>query len=270
MRRTRVLTVAKKDLRQFWRDKQAALPLVLVPLLIVGVIPAAVLFALRTPSVQEGIHGVLGLVGKIPAGIDTTGLPDQSIVALVFCRYLLPPLVLLIPIMVSTMTACASFVGERERKTIEGLLQTPLEPAELVAAKMLAPLIPAVAITWAGCLLLFAVIGTVGHPLLELSMWLSPTWLVVVVLLVPLSAVLGVEVTLAVSQRTTTTRSAQNQTSLLVLPVIGFLFSQLFGALALSGWIILAATIVLALADLVLFLLVVRRTDAERLIIGRA
>lgn len=49
--------------------------------------------------------------------------------------------------MISNVIATASFVGEREQKTIEGLLYTPLNRQELLLGKIVASFAPATVIT---------------------------------------------------------------------------------------------------------------------------
>ena len=261
--------IAQKDLRQFWRDKQAAVPLIIVPLLIGGALPAIMLLLLKTPSVQQQIGGVMSLVDRLPGYSGLGNLSAAEIAARIFAGYLLPSLILLIPIMLSTMSATASFVGEKERKTLEGLLQTPLSIKELVAAKVMASLGPSVLITWASCAVLFTVFSTVGASLLGRLGWLSWTWVIVTFLMVPLIALLGVEVSVAVSGRSETVRAAQNMTSFLILPVLALLLSQVFGIMMLSPIVALATSVALVIIDWLLFVFVVSRMSSERLILGK-
>ena len=51
--------------------------------------------------------------------------------------------------MASSVIASDSFAGEKERKTIEALLATPLSDSELFVGKVLVAFIPAVLVTFA-------------------------------------------------------------------------------------------------------------------------
>ena len=57
--------------------------------------------------------------------------------------YFLAPLFLIIPLMVAAIVGAESFVGEKERHTLEGLLYTPATDLELYAGKVLAGAVPA-------------------------------------------------------------------------------------------------------------------------------
>ncbi|MGL3150601.1 ABC transporter permease subunit [Microbacterium sp. A82] len=76
-----------------------------------------------------------------PQGIAPSGYtPEQTIVyAVIVC--FLAPFLRVIPVMTASITASSSFVGEKERRTIEGLLYTPLTYRKLVLAKVLGSVI---------------------------------------------------------------------------------------------------------------------------------
>ena len=50
-------------------------------------------------------------------------MADSVMIAMLV--YLFAPMYLIVPMMVSAVIAADSFVGERERKTLEALLHTP-------------------------------------------------------------------------------------------------------------------------------------------------
>ena len=76
------------------------------------------------------------LLAMIPAGLipvaDYTS-PEALWIILTSC-YMFAPFFLIIPLMVSSILAADSIVGEKERNTLEGLLYTPLTDQELYIA----------------------------------------------------------------------------------------------------------------------------------------
>src|SRR6266700_4007176 len=54
----------------------------------------------------------------------------------------------LIPVMLPTTIAAYAVIGEREQRTLETVLTTPVTDAELLAGKAIAAVLPAVAISW--------------------------------------------------------------------------------------------------------------------------
>ena len=73
----------------------------------------------------------------------------------VLVTYLFTPFFLVIPIMASSVVAANSFVGEKERKTLESLLLSPIDMLSLFIGKVLSAFIPAMVIT----LIMFLLFG---------------------------------------------------------------------------------------------------------------
>jgi ABC-type Na+ efflux pump permease subunit len=70
-----------------------------------------------------------------------------------FLVYIMAPLFLIIPLMVSSVIAADSFAGEKERKTMEALLYTPTTDRELFVAKLLSGWLAALAVALVGFVL---------------------------------------------------------------------------------------------------------------------
>ena len=90
--------------------------------------------------------------------------------------YLLAPLILVMPLMLSTIVGAESFVGEKERKTIEALICSPATDGELFVGKMLASVAPAVVLAWLDFVVYGVVVNVAGWPVME-RIWFPPaTW----------------------------------------------------------------------------------------------
>ncbi len=79
--------------------------------------------------------------------------------------YLFLPFFLLIPAMASSVIASDSFAGEKERKTIEGLLATPLSDAELMLGKILVAFVPSMIVTLASFAAYTVIVDSLGFGL---------------------------------------------------------------------------------------------------------
>ena len=112
-----------KDLTAVRRSKAVLLPMLLVPLLLFVLLPGAVGFAARS------VHNVNidSFLGRLPgnAAEPIRRLPEREQLVVLVNGYLLAPLFLIVPLMVSVVLAADAFAGEKERKTIEGLLHLP-------------------------------------------------------------------------------------------------------------------------------------------------
>jgi ABC-type Na+ efflux pump permease subunit len=166
--------------------------------------------------------------------------------------YMLAPLFLIMPIMVSSVLAADSFAGEKERKTLEALLYTPTTDRELFTAKLLGAWLTAIAVT----LLSFVVYGvmanaagwhSIGHVFFPTWMWAA-----LVLWVTPAVAGLGLVVMVFVSVRSQGFQDAYQTGGLVVLPVIALMIGQISGVMYFSLGVVLLVGLVIWLIDLVL------------------
>jgi uncharacterized membrane protein SpoIIM required for sporulation/ABC-type transport system involved in multi-copper enzyme maturation permease subunit len=133
---------------------------------------------------------------------------------------LLVPFVMLlvgfIPASFSLITALETFVGERERNSLEALLAMPISDNELYLGKLTSALLPPLmsAFTAMGvfCLALW-----MGYPTL-FERGLTPNFIAVIVLLITTKAVVMVASAVIISSHTTSVRAANLLASFVLLP----------------------------------------------------
>lgn len=266
MNKQRVLTLIRKDLLEVLRNKQALAPVVIVPLIFVVVIPAAVIVLGSNAALLSTVNGLDSFLENLPAGVLPAGLNTQQSVIYAVTIFFLAPMFLLIPVMVASITAGSSFVGEKERRTIEGLLYTPLTDRELVLGKVMASVLLAVGVTWASFIVYTVLVNVLGGPILGGIYFPNWTWIVVIVLLVPLISVLATSLIVAISGRSTTMQGAQGLAVLVVLPVLGLVVGQATGLMLFDVSVALIAAAALVVIDVVVYFLVVRSVSRERIL----
>lgn len=266
IRPDRVRALVLKDWRELARTPQVIAPLVVVPLLFVVVIPTAVILFGANEVVGSAIAGLDSFVRNLPAGLLPEGAtPAQTIVYAVVV-YFMAPFFLLIPVMVASIAASSAIVGEKERRTLEGLLYTPLTDRELVLGKMLVSMIPAVGIAWASFLVYTLLVTVLAGPMFGGLFFPTPTWAVIILALVPLVAFLSTGLVVAVSGRSTTVQGAQGTAVLVVLPVIALVVGQATGLLLFDTTVSLVAAAILVIVDVVVFVTVSGQIRRERLL----
>jgi ABC-type Na+ efflux pump permease subunit len=108
-------------------------------------------------------------------------------------------LFLLMPVFTPILISSQSVAGEKERRTLEPLLAAPLAPAELVAGKSLAAVVPAVAISWLAFALFVVAVDAVARPLVRALVLPNAMWLFGVGVVAPLFAFLGNGIAVLVS-----------------------------------------------------------------------
>lgn len=171
--------------------------------------------------------------------------PEGAIQAWIFQQFLM--LLVLTPVAGSMAVAAYSVIGEKQARTLEPLLATPLTTFELLAAKVMGALLPALALTIASFLLYVGGIMVLASPGVFWFL-LTPRSLLVVFALGPLAALAALQLAVCVSSRVNDARSAQQIGALIILPIAAVLVAQLTGSLLLTGPVI--AMIALALVGL--------------------
>lgn len=157
--------------------------------------------------------------------------PEGAIQAWIFQQFLV--LLVMAPIAGSMSVAAYSVIGEKQARTLEPLLATPITTFELLAAKVLASLLPALALTAGSFGIYLAGAAMFARPGVY-STLLTARSLAVVFLLGPLAALAALQLAVCVSSRVNDARSAQQIGALIVLPIAALLVAQLSGSLALT------------------------------------
>ncbi len=149
------------------------------------------------------------------------------------------------PVSISLVVALESFAGERERGSIEPLLATPLQDAQLYLGKLLAVLTPPLTALYVGVLGYVLVMG------LKAGWWPPPRVLVSVLGLSTLQALVMVSGAVVISTQATSVRGANLLASTIILPMAFLLqgegtlmFWRRYEAL---GWIALGLMVLAAL-----------------------
>ena len=118
------------------------------------------------------------------------------------------------PISISLVIALETFVGEKERRSLEPLFSTPLTNTELYVGKTLAAMIPPLVSSYGG---MFVYLG--GLLLGDLA-WRPPATLILqIFLLTTVQALVMVTGAVVVSSQTTSTRAANLLASFIIIPM---------------------------------------------------
>jgi ABC-2 type transport system permease protein len=224
-----IRAVLDKDMQAVRRSKAVVLPMLLVPALLMVVLPLSLGIAAR-----NRVAGDLGgLLESIPDTIAAplVSLPEEERLLVLILGYLLAPLFLVVPLMVSAVLAADAFAGEKERRTLEALLHLPISDRDLFIAKLAGAFIPAVAVSWIGFLAFAVVANGVGWPVMHRLFIPTRLWAVVILWVAPAVATLGLGVMVRVSARAKTTQEANQLGGAVILPLIFLAVGQSTGLL---------------------------------------
>jgi ABC-type Na+ efflux pump permease subunit len=118
---------------------------------------------------------------------------------------------MMFPLVIPHQIAIYAIMSEKEQKSLEPLLATPLRTSELFLAKMLASVLPALLITWAAFALFLAIIqALLPANVLEIA-WqqFGSLWLMALGLFAPLAATFMTLASMAIATRVSDLRTAQ-------------------------------------------------------------
>lgn len=221
--------IIAKDLIAVRRSKAVIIPMLAVPALLMIVMPLFIGLAARAQHNPDLGRILNTMPGDLARPI--LDLPQREQLIVLVNGYLLAPLFLIVPLMVSAVLAADAFAGEKERKTLESLLHLPVTERELFFAKLLTAFLPAIAVSWIGFLCFSLVANGVAWPVMHRVFVPTKLWLVMILWVAPAVATLGLAVMVRVSARARTSQEANQLGGAVILPLIFLAVGQSSGLL---------------------------------------
>jgi ABC-type Na+ efflux pump permease subunit len=245
----------------FWKDfldlrknrallaSMTALPVMLV------IVPAGVVWAYARRPDDPNLEVIARYYEATVRGPEAVRFLIDKVLVDWFAVYLIMPV--FVPILVSSF----AIAGEKERRTLEPLLASPVTGLELLIGKSLASLVPALTICVAAFVLLCVTVDlAAGGRVLP-----TPMWTFGVLVIAPLFAFFGNGVAVVISGRVGDSRLAQQLAGMTVLPLVGLAAGQFGGFLkaGLSYYLLITAFVLVL--DVGLLFAATRLFDRERL-----
>lgn len=231
-----VRALAEKDLRVVLRSRLVVLPMLLVPLFLLVLIPAGIIVVPQLVPEAASAKEFQELLARLPARMQAgfAGYSPLQQVVVYVTGYMWAPLFLIVPLMVAGGVAADSFAGERERRTLEALLHTPLTDLELFAGKVAAAWVMAMLVAVLGFVVYGITVNLAAWPIMGRAFFPNLTWLLLIGWVTPAVALLGLGVVVVVSARVRTAHEAFQAGGLVVIPVVILLLGQVSGVLFLG------------------------------------
>ena len=170
-------------------------------------------------------------------------------------------------IRVPSLIAAASVVTERQQGTLEPVLTTPIRREEFLLAKALAPLAPAVTVSYAVYGLFVIIIELFAHSGVAPALLQGPVILAQVIF-TPLIALWSIWVGIAISTRSSDIRAAQQLSVLSNLPLVALSTLVAFNTIQPTLKLALVLGAILIVVDRLGWRVVSAMFDRERLITG--
>ncbi len=264
-----IRAIALKDWRQVRQNRMALMAMLVLPIIFsIGLPLLFIALPKLVPDSSATSTGDIEVLMKtVPQAVrdQLSQFSHQDAITVLMLGYLFAPMFLMMPLLTSSIIGADSFAGEKERKTMEGLLYTPATERELFFGKMLAAFIPALLITW-GSFLAYAIILNVGIRGVAGDFWFpTPSWWPLIFWVTPAIAIAGNLAAVAISARVNTFMSAYQASSSLVLPLVILMVGQIGGLLFLGVEVMLILGIIVWIVDIGLLWLGLKLFSRARL-----
>ena len=259
MSRTMQMAVIKKDMKAIAFNRRLFPVLLIIPLVFTIVLPT--IFFLIFHFVPDSMDDFQQILAMLPGGMDEAG----AMVDLLMNR-IMPIFFILIPIMVASVMAASSFVGEKEKRTLETLLYSPLSLRQLFQAKVFASFGMSMVVSLASFLIMLVVTETEARLITGAFYLPSINWLVTMLLLSPAISIVAITMIVRGSAKAQTVEESQQRAVFLILPLLLLIVGQFMGVVLVSAWLLLAIGVVCALLAVFLLKRSVRGFSYEALL----
>jgi ABC-2 type transport system permease protein len=262
----RIRALLRKDLEELRRTPGVLLPSVLM-LVLTTAMPLVVGIAIPA-STGERLSEASDVAGAADAA--ATLLPALAALsgearAQAFLLHQFFLLQLVVPMVGAMAIATTSVIAEKQARTLEPLLATPMSTAELLAAKTLGAFLPAVALAAGGLAVYVAAAAALAEP----GAWrvlVGAHALVTALAVGPLASLAALLIGVIASSRVNDARTAQQFGVVVIVPITGLFLNQLLGGAVLGLPTLAVAALLLAALDLVLLRAGVQVFDRERIL----
>ena len=264
---TRVVALLAKDIADLRHSPGIFLPGVLTglatvvyPFVIAVIVPY---FAGERLSDSSDFEIAVEMYRSQP---DSRSLSAEGAIQAAIFQWALTLLVGLTTVTGSMSIAAHSVIGEKQARSLEPLLATPLRTFELLAAKVIGAAVPGIALTTVCFVLYVLLVAIFAEP----GVWTTLVTLrsmIFVFVLGPLAALVGLQLAVCASARTNDPRSAQQVGALfLVIPIVGLQIAQFVGGVALTTSMMALATLVLVIINGIMLRIAIGVFDRESIL----
>src|SRR5215213_5931692 len=240
---TNIIVLLHKEWLEFKQQRALLLSIIFIPLLLT-LVPLGALYGLGHAPSKDNVDECTELVARANPALVGMGQAElvQAIMGQAFSS-----MFLLLPMILPSIIASYSIVGEKANRTLEPLLATPITTWELLTGKILAALLPTMLLTWiAGAIFVTGVAAAALNARVFAAI-VSLGWLTVFLVCTPLLALIAIAAMVAISARVNDPRTAQQFSAWVVVPFLAVFFSQLTGVLVLNPLNALVAAMLLAI-----------------------
>jgi ABC-2 type transport system permease protein len=224
-----ILTIAAKDLHLLRTKRSVGVSIIALPL-----------------AAGVGLPFVLRFAGRKASG----GIPPDALIALLDAFLFFFTIAAGV---LPTAIAAYSIVGEKIERSLEPLLATPASDLQILVGKAVAAVVPPLVAVELGAVVFMVTSDPLARQQLGHSYFPNTTMWLILLLVVPLSALLAVEFNVIVSSRVNDVRTAQQVGALAILPFATLYLLLEIGVLTLTTTLLWQLSGALVVLDALLF-----------------
>ncbi len=244
----KVWLVLRKELKEIFQQRALIYSLCVVPVLIVLLAG----FVLASANRQNNAASAGG-------GSNSGGQDAEISIGSLFRLY-----VLVEPLFIPAMIAAYSIIGEKNSRTLEPLLATPVETWQLLLAKSLSAIIPATLATWISGGIFMAEMAAFTSPGVFAQV-ITPGWLILILLTAPVLTLIPVALAVMTSSRFNDPRTTSQITSLIFI-VLLLIFSTTGRSLFFSPLLSFEITFIFLVVGIAMLRVAVRIFQREAIL----
>lgn len=270
MRTNKAMLVFRKDWREVRRNWQVILPIVVIPFMFSVLLPLIIILIPSLAAMPgSSLGGLETMIENLPKHVqdELLGMTDQQVLVYIMSLYFFAPFFLIIPLMASSVIASDSFAGEKERRTIEALLATPISDSELFLGKILVSFIPSMMVTVVSFLIYSSLVDLLSFAIFNGRLLLpNLVWIMLIFGLAPTVALASIGLTVMISAKVKGFREAQQISAILLIPILILVFGQVSGAIIFGPIVVGALIGAFAIVDLLTFYISVKMFKREEIL----
>lgn len=264
MNAQRVVAIVRRELKEIVKNRMLMLAIFL-PAIILTILPLVMMAFLTSQFGQSGSNDAQDFGRVVQLMPELASWSTSEVVQFVILQQFLL-FFLLMPLIIPLSIAAQSIVGEKQQRTLEPLLATPVRTGELLIGKSITAVIPAMLATWVS----FIAFILLGRLLLTSDRvyfaLLNPKWLFAMLLLAPLLSLLAVSIAVVLSSRVNDTRAVQQIGGMIVLPIVLLGVAQTAGVILLNASTFIIGSAIVAAVDAVILRIGVGLFQREKIL----
>lgn len=250
-----------KDIHTIVKNKKIIGLMCLVPFVLTIIMPMIFIVSVKNANIE--ISPFLKIFEKtLNMNMGRFTLIEQKEIIIDFFIYnILPIFFMLIPTMVSTIVSANSFVGEREKGTLETLFLAPLRVRDIFIAKVKVSILLSVVFN----IVIFVIMSIVLNIVLYICkfnlFFPNVKWGILLIIASLGITILSTTFVIKKSKNSDSVEEAQQTAVFVILPIIGIVVGQFTGFLLISTFAIFVVSLLLLIISIMVMKMVSVKID---------